>query len=266
MIGNLFCSAGYLPFIREKHPTGFSDLPPQPELFLVRATKIKPLIISFNKMHYKAVIFDLDGTLLDTIEDLTLCFNSIIEKRGFPVFDMDEYKLFVGVGAENVIRSIIPKEKITETLVKECLSEFKAVYAEGCLVHTKPYPEIDQLLRSLKEKGIKCSVLSNKPHDATVQCVYYYFPKVPFHNIIGKKEDTPLKPDPLLTLKILEEMQVSPNECVFLGDTATDMQTAANAGAFPVGALWGFRSVDELAEAGAKEVIANPLELLALFD
>ena len=216
-------------------------------------------------MHYKAVIFDLDGTLLDTIEDIALCFNSIMEGHGFPVFTMDEYKLLVGVGAENVIHSIVPKEKITEALVKECLSEFKAVYASGCQVHTKPYPNIEHLLQALNEMGIKCAVLSNKPHDATVQCIQYYFPKIPFYSVMGKGEDTPLKPDPLIALKILESMQVSPKECVFLGDTAVDMQTAVNAGTFPVGALWGFRSEDELTGAGAKKLLSNPLELLDLF-
>lgn len=216
-------------------------------------------------MNYKAVIFDLDGTLLNTIEDLTICFNAVIEKRDFPVFTMDEYKLLVGNGAENVIRNIIPRDKITEDLAKECLAEFKVAYGAGCQVHTKPYPEIDQLLRISVEKSIKCAVLSNKPHDATIQCIQYYFPKIPFYSVMGKGEDTPLKPDPLLALKILEDMQVSPKECVFLGDTATDMQTAVNAGAFPIGALWGFRSEDELTGAGAKKLLSNPLELLDLF-
>ena len=216
-------------------------------------------------MHYKAVIFDLDGTLLNTIEDLTLCFNSVIKKHGFPVFTVDEYKLLVGNGAENVIRKIIPRDKVTEDLVKECLSEFKAVYGAGCQIHTKPYPDIEQLLLALEERGIKYAVLSNKPHEATQQCIQYYFPAIPFHNVMGKKEDTFLKPDPQLTLQILKDMQVSPEKSVFLGDTATDMQTAVNAGIFPVGALWGFRSKEELVGAGAKKLIANPLELLDLF-
>lgn len=216
-------------------------------------------------MQYKAVIFDLDGTLLDTIEDLTLCFNSVVEKRGFPVFTVDEYKLLVGNGAENVIRRIIPKDRITEDLVKECLAEFKAVYGAGCQIHTKPYPDIEQLLRALEKKGIKCAVLSNKPHESTVQCVQYYLPAIPFHRVLGKREETLLKPDPQLTLQILKDMQVSPEGCIFLGDTATDMQTAGNAAIFPVGALWGFRSEKELVGAGAKKLISNPLELLDLF-
>ena len=217
-------------------------------------------------MNYKAIIFDLDGTLLNTIEDLTLCFNAVIKKRDFPVFTIDEYKLLVGNGAENVIRNIIPKDRIAEDLVKECLAEFKAVYSAGCQIHSKPYPNIEHLLQALNEMGVKCAVLSNKPQDATIQCIQYYFPKIPFYSVVGKGEDTSLKPDPLLALKILEDMQVSPKECVFLGDTATDMQTAVNAGAFPVGALWGFRSEEELTEAGAKKVITNSLELLELFD
>lgn len=216
-------------------------------------------------MNYKAVIFDLDGTLLDTIEDLTICFNAVVEKRGFPVFTVDEYKLLVGNGAENVIRNIIPKSRITEDLVSECLSEFKAVYGAGCQIHTKPYPEIEQLLRAIEEKGIKYAVLSNKPHEATVQCIQYYFPAIPFQSVMGKKEDTLLKPDPQLTLQILKDMQVSPEESLFLGDTATDMQTAVNAGLFPVGVLWGFRSEQELVGAGAKKLISNPMELLDLF-
>lgn len=216
-------------------------------------------------MQCKAVIFDLDGTLLDTIEDLTLCFNSVVEKRDFPVFTVDEYKLLVGNGAENVIRRIIPKDRITEDLVKECLAEFKAVYGAGCQIHTKPYPNIEQLLRALEKKGIKCAVLSNKPHESTVQCVQYYFPAIPFHRVLGKREDTLLKPDPQLTLQILKDMKVSPEGCIFLGDTAMDMQTAVNAAIFPVGALWGFRLEEELVGAGAKKLISNPLELLDLF-
>ena len=218
-----------------------------------------------NNMQYKAVLFDLDGTLLNTIEDLAICFNSVIDKRGFPLFTVDQYKLLVGNGAENVIRNIIPKDRITEDLVKECLAEFKAVYGAGCQVHTKPYPDIERLLRALEEKGIKYAVLSNKPHEATVQCVHYYFPATTFHDVKGKKEDTFLKPDPRLALQIVKDMQVSPEECVFLGDTATDMQTAVNAGILPVGALWGFRSEEELNGAGAKKLITNPLELLELF-
>jgi len=221
-------------------------------------------MIGKNKI-YKAIIFDLDGTLLDTIEDLARCFNAVALSRGFPTFTVNEYKLLVGRGAENVIRNIIPNNSINENLVKVCLAEFRSTYSLGYQVHTKPYTHIEKLLEVLTERRIACSVLSNKPDKETVECVRYFFPGIPFRCIQGQKENTPLKPDPQSTNEILKDMQVSAEETVFLGDTGTDMQTAVNAAVFPVGALWGFRSEQELIQYGAKKLISDPLELADLF-
>jgi phosphoglycolate phosphatase len=151
-------------------------------------------------------------------------------------------------------------------VLSACGEDFRRIYAHNWNVHTRPYPGIPELLEALTAQRIEMAVLSNKPHDATERCVDEYFPPGTFRVVLGHRDGTPRKPDPVGALEIVARLAVTPQEILLLGDTATDMTTAANAGMYAVGALWGFRPVEELREAGARAVIEHPMDLLKVLD
>ncbi|OHB34710.1 MAG: HAD family hydrolase [Planctomycetes bacterium GWA2_40_7] len=217
-------------------------------------------------MSYKAVLFDLDGTLLNTLEDIGDAVNRVLELQGFPAHNMDTYSRFVGDGAINLIIRALPEDKRIDTIIHPCLDAFLEDYGRNWNVKTRPYDGIPELLDTLTVRGLKMAVLSNKPHEYTKQCMKGFLSDWNFDVVFGQRDNVPRKPDPSGALEIAEQLNIAPSDFLYLGDTETDLQTSIAAGMFPVGALWGFRSAKELRENGAKVLIRRPLEILNLLD
>lgn len=218
-------------------------------------------------MHIKATIFDLDGTLLDTLEDLAASFNRVLSKNRFPIHKPEEYRNFVGNGALTCLTRILPQDhRFRARDIEKLLQEFKWDYNQNWNKTTKPYPAIPELLDALVKSNIRLAVLSNKPHDITLKCVNYYFKQNPFSIILGQSEQIPVKPNPTGVLHIIDQLGILPSETLLIGDTSTDMVTARNAGLTPIGVAWGFRTITELQESGASRIIHDPLDLLEIIE
>lgn len=215
-------------------------------------------------MNTKLVIFDLDGTLLDTIDDLALSVNHVLQERGFSTYNTEQYKYFVGNGVKRLIERALPAELCTDELVASVQEDYFAYYADHGRDNTKPYPGITELLKELSKLGITLAVASNKHHSATVELVEYYFGTETFCTILGKREGFSPKPDPTIVHEIIKECGVETDEVLYVGDSSTDMLTATNASVCSVGVTWGFRTRDELEQNGANYIIDSPLELLDL--
>ena len=211
---------------------------------------------------FRAVLFDLDGTLADTLADLANAVNHALTTLGCPTHPLPAYRYFVGDGARNLILRTLPADKAS--LADKALALMRAHYEAHCFDETRLYPGIQELVPVLFRQGLKLAVFSNKPDDFTKRMVAHYFPYSPFTAVRGQRANLPIKPDPTVALQIAEELGIPPSEWVYLGDTNTDMHTATAAGMFPVGVLWGFREREELVEAGALKLIARPDELLQL--
>lgn len=221
-------------------------------------------------MLFKAIICDLDGTLLDTLQDLTLSVNAVLERHGFPRHTADAYRLFIGDGIEMLLRRALPAGREVEGAcmaapVEEMVEAFREEYRRRWADHTLPYPGIAELLDHLQEREIPKAILSNKPHEATVKMVERLLPSWDFAAVWGARKGVANKPDPASALDLARKIRVKPEEVVFLGDSAVDMKTAAAAGMFPAGALWGFRDAAELSAAGAALLAAKPGEIIPLF-
>lgn len=214
-------------------------------------------------MKYKAVIFDLDGTLLDTLEDLADSFNYALKMHHFPLHSSSACRMFVGDGARTAVERALPPEARDDKTIDKVLAEFSKHYAQNYNNKTKPYPGIITLLEALKSTGINLVVLSNKPHEFTLQCMNAYFKNI-FILVQGVETRFNKKPAPESSHNILERLKLSAEEALFVGDTRTDIQTAKNAGLKSVGVTWGFRERKELQQAGADFIIDRPEELLTL--
>lgn len=211
----------------------------------------------------RAVIFDLDGTLSDSIQSIKYCGDAAVAVYGYGPFSVEQYKYFVGDGAVNLVKRMLVVAGDTEMVhFEEAFARYKELFREGCMYQVRPYEGIRELLAALKEKGIAIAVLSNKPHAETIHVIETLFGKDYFDIIQGQKENVAIKPSPEGVFQILEQLELSAEDILYLGDTATDMKTGKNAGAFTVGALWGFRKREELEEAHADAIIEHPLELL----
>jgi phosphoglycolate phosphatase len=210
------------------------------------------------------IIFDLDGTLLDTLDDVADAANAALGEAGFEGHPVDAYRFFVGDGARMLIFRALPDEARKGKYIEQCLKRFLAHYQNGWKAKTKPCPGVPQMLANLSRRGISLAVLSNKPHLMTKLCVEHFFPDCSFVRVLGHKENVPKKPDPGGALAIAAKFGLDPENIAFVGDSGVDMHTAANAGMLPVGAAWGFRPVEELLEAGAKRIVDNPQDLPAV--
>lgn len=208
---------------------------------------------------YKLVIFDLDGTLLDTLEDLADNANEMLRTKGYPERSVEEIRQFVGNGMKNLVERCLPY-KVSEKEFQFCYDLFRTLYSANMQNKTKPYEGIISCLEKLKEKGIKSVVVSNKNDDAVKKLCSDYFGNLVF-TAYGRKDEIPAKPDPAMVDITVKEMNVSKNECVFVGDSDTDILTARNAGIKSVGVLWGFRDKETLRTAGADYIIGKPHEL-----
>lgn len=213
-------------------------------------------------MNVKLVIFDLDGTLLNTIDDLALSVNHVLKKRGYPTHSIEQYKYFVGNGVTKLIERAIPKELSTPELVRSIQDEYVEYYAQHGKENTTPYQGIEELITKLTDSGIDIAVASNKHHSATIEIIEYYFGKNTFCIIFGKREGYHPKPDPQIIYDILKECGVTKDEVLYVGDSNTDMTTATNASVQSVGVTWGFRTREELQQSNATHIIDSPIELL----
>lgn len=211
----------------------------------------------------KAVIFDLDGTLSDSIQSIKYSGDKTMEAFGYGPFSVEQYKYFVGDGAANLVRRALEAGGDTKlSHFAEAYPLYREIFKENCMFRVRPYEGIRELLAALKAQDVKIAVLSNKPHAETVNVIESLFGKGCFDVIQGQKENVAIKPSPEGAFQILGQLGLDTSEVVYLGDTATDMKTGKNAGFFTVGALWGFRDRQELEEGGADAVISHPLELL----
>lgn len=217
-------------------------------------------------MPFRAVLFDLDGTLLDSLADIGESMNAALTEHGFPTHPLSEYKRMVGDGVTILARRALPRDHRDDRTVSECVRSMRRVYGTRWHVETRPYDGIHELVDNLRKQGLVLAVLSNKPDDFTRVVIERYFGAGCFARVVGERAGIPPKPDPTSALTIAHELGVLPAECLYLGDTDTDMRTAVAAGMHPVGAAWGFRPVDELTRSGARAIAERPADLLRMLD
>lgn len=211
-----------------------------------------------------AVIFDLDGTLLNTLGDLRAATNHALEVRGLPPHSMEEIRQFIGNGIRLLICRAMP-EGTPEAEIDAALDDFKAYYAAHIHDRTVPYDGIPQLLTALRKRGIKVAVLSNKIDSASQQLIEYFFPGKT-DVVFGEHVGVPRKPDPTSCQMVMQQLGVQPEQVLYVGDSGTDMQTAKNAGLYAVGVTWGFRSKEVLLEYGADVLVHRPEQILQILD
>lgn len=211
-----------------------------------------------------AVIFDLDGTLLNTLGDLRAATNHALEVRGLPPHSMEEIRQFIGNGIRLLICRAMP-EGTPEAEIDAALDDFKAYYAAHIHDRTVPYDGIPQLLTALRKRGIKVAVLSNKIDSASQQLIEYFFPGKT-DVVFGEHVGVPRKPDPTSCRMVMQQIGVQPEQVLYVGDSGTDMQTAKNAGLYAVGVTWGFRSKEVLLKYGADVLVHRPEQILQILD
>lgn len=210
----------------------------------------------------KTVIFDLDGTLLDSIEDIASSMNKVLESLQLPTHKIEDYKHFVGGGVDILVENALSNQ--SKEIKYEVIKRFKIEYDGKLHSKTLPYDRIYELLDELKKLDINLAVLSNKPHEFTVSYVNHFFKNYNFKEIHGQKKDVPKKPDPKAALDIVKCLDSSCENTYFIGDTKIDMQTAKSANMTAIGVLWGFRDEKELRDFGADFIVSNPLEILKI--
>ncbi len=215
-------------------------------------------------MKFKAVVFDLDGTLLDTLDDLATAMNIVLAEQNYPAHQTEAYKYFVGNGLRSLVERSFPEGKRDAENIDRGLFAMRQEYGNRWGNQTKPYTGICEMLSALVEKGLKIAILSNKSDDFTKLMVEKLLPDWHFELVYGERLGFPKKPSPVSALEIAQKLGIQPRECLYLGDTGVDMKTAVSAGMYPVGVLWGFRKAEELVENGARVLIANPTAILDL--
>ncbi len=215
-------------------------------------------------MRYRAAIFDLDGTLLDTLADLADSMNAALHERGLPRHPVDAYRFFVGTGLANLVKKAAPAGS-DAALCDSLLRDMGENYAKNWAKKTRPYAGITDMLAQLSAAGVKLGILSNKPDEFTQIMVRHYFPGDVFAAVKGMTADVPRKPDPAGVFILTERLGVKAEETVYFGDSDIDMMTGLAAGMFTVGVTWGFRPAAELREAGAEALVDRPQEIERYF-
>lgn len=210
-------------------------------------------------MSIRAAIFDLDGTLANTLNDIAGAMNRSLRLHGLPEYPVADYRYMVGNGVKTLaVRAVGERSDLREAVQ----AEYQRYYSAHALDTAAPYEGIPELLAALVKANIAVCVLSNKPHADTCAVIRHFFPDVPFAVVRGQVPEVPVKPDPTGALLIARELGLAPENCVYLGDTSVDMATAVAAGMFPVGVTWGFRTPEELTASGAAHLIDKPMELM----
>lgn len=214
-------------------------------------------------MSIKSVIFDLDGTLIDSIQDIADSTNQMLSKNGFETHPLESYMKWIGNGARILIEKAVPENTDSKTIDK-LLAGYIDIYTINYNIKTKVYEGIDKFLDVLADQNISISILTNKPHAETLKIAGFYLSKWPFRFIYGQRNGTPKKPDPKVALEIAQELNLKPSEIVFIGDSSTDIKTAIAAGMTPIGVTWGYGTKDSMIEAGCKIFADNPSEFLRI--
>ena len=212
----------------------------------------------------RAFIFDLDGTLLNTLEDLADSGNIALAELGLPQHPVDAYRMFVGLGVAELVQRMLPEDNRDRGTLARAEELLMVEYKKRWKLKTRPYPGIPELLRELLDRGLPVCVLSNKPQDYTDLTVREFFPGLAFTFVRGARPEVPNKPHPAGALALAGELGLAPGRIAFVGDSATDMRTARGAGMLPVGVLWGFRDEAELTANGALHLLSAPGDLLLL--
>lgn len=212
------------------------------------------------------VIFDLDGTLLNTIEDLGTAVNYALEQRGYPTHSLSSYPYFVGNGVSRLIERALPENARTEEEITLLRRAFKEYYGEHNTDYTRPYEGIPELLEALQKRGLKLAVASNKYQRAVDKLIRYYFPNIRWAAIEGQKDDYPIKPDPSIVFDILSKVPTAKSDVLYVGDSGVDMETARRACVESVGVTWGFRSRAELEQCYADHIVDDVEQILDYID
>lgn len=217
-------------------------------------------------MSFKACVFDLDGTLCDSVESIAVCANRALRDFGRKEATIPEYKVFVGDGVDMLIRRMLRFGGDEECAYFERVkTRYMEYFKEGCLYHVKPYPGMVETLQELKKEGAKLAVLSNKPNQNTKAVIQKVFGEGIFDLVQGQSDAFPRKPDPAAALYLAEQFGVKPEECMYMGDTSTDMKTGTAAGMYTVGVLWGFRTEQELRENGSDAIVGQAEEIVEIY-
>lgn len=214
----------------------------------------------------KLVIFDLDGTLLDTIADLAQSTNYALEQNGFPTHPTEEYRFFVGNGIHKLFERALPEGEKTEPNIFRVREIFLSHYDEHNTDHSRPYPGIPALLSKLRDANVLLAVASNKYQEATHKLITHYFPTLAFSEILGQREGIPVKPDPSIVNEILHRTGIRPEDTLYVGDSGVDMQTALNSRVTACGVTWGFRPRTELESFHPDYLVDTPEEILKIAD
>ena len=216
------------------------------------------------KQKYSGVIFDMDGTIVDTLEDIAASMNKALKKIGFPELPIEGYLDKVGWGIERLAFLSLPEEERQTETPSRLAEQALLFYAEAPLVYTRPYPGIPELISALRQRKIKIAVLTNKPDPVAQKVAAGLFPSGSFDRVQGGAPGKALKPDPESVWELLVELNLTPSDIIFAGDSEVDIKTAVSSGCFPLGVAWGYRSREAITNAGARLIIEKPEELLEL--
>ncbi len=214
----------------------------------------------------KACIFDMDGTVANTINSIAYFANNALNSEGLPSIDIDKYKHLVGNGARTLVERMLKTVGADAKLFDKVFAKYSTDYENDFLYLTEPYEGILDMLKRLKEKGITTAILSNKPHSTAIKVNDALFSSTLIDLCYGARDGINLKPDPAGIFEILKELGLKKEECLYIGDTATDMKTGKSAGLYTVGVLWGFRERDELEKNGSDAIISHPSELIDIIN
>ena len=209
----------------------------------------------------QALLFDLDGTLIDSLEDLADAVNDMLTEHGHPARPLSLFPQYIGEGVRILVERALPEGSRSAAEVDACMADYQKHYEATWNKKTRPYAGMQETLTALRARGLKLAVLSNKPNRFTQMCCSFFFPAGSFDWVLGARESVPRKPHPAAALEIAEKLGVSPVDCAYIGDSGLDMDMAHNAGMAAVGALWGFRGEAELRAHGAQHLIAHPVDL-----